>query len=36
MNVARRYFKHVNPSDYEFLAMIGIALWNEGRFFDLV
>ncbi|GMS90444.1 hypothetical protein PENTCL1PPCAC_12619, partial [Pristionchus entomophagus] len=25
----RRYFKRVKPTDYEFLALLGLALWND-------
>lgn len=30
---ARRFYKQVNPTDYEFLAVLGLVVWNDGKSF---
>lgn len=30
VSVARRYYRRIKPTDYEFLALLGLALWNDG------
>eukprot|EP00080_Pristionchus_pacificus_P013109 PDM73129.1 nuclear receptor [Pristionchus pacificus] len=29
VSVARRYYRRIKPTDYEFLALLGLALWND-------
>ncbi|KAF8371735.1 hypothetical protein PRIPAC_78164 [Pristionchus pacificus] len=31
----RRYFKRVMPTDYEFLALLGLSFWNDGSSYFL-
>lgn len=31
--LARKYYRQVKPTDYEFLAMLGLIVWSEGRVF---
>lgn len=30
VTVARRYYRRIEPTAYEFLALLGLALWNDG------
>lgn len=32
VNVARTYYRRVQPTGYEFLTILGLALWNDGSF----
>lgn len=31
-NMVRQFFEIAKPTDVEFIALMGLALWNDGEF----